>query len=172
MDPLTEADVRDSFVNCSKGDAKKLTLPGPLAEIAWEQLDFLGWRDPRAPERAYLVTPWQGRLVGIALRSSTKSGKSLMKSTMCSICLTVHASSGVSLFTAPRAGACGREGNSVGTYICTDLQCSRYIRGFLASEAIHSLGETIDLDTRIERLQEKIDQFTARVAGEASFAGR
>ena len=167
MDPLTEAQVRDSFLNCSKGDAKKLTLPGPLDEIAWEQLDFLGWRDPRAPERAYLVTPWQGHTVGIALRSSTKSGKSLMKSTMCSICLTVHASSGVSLFTAPRAGVSGREGNSVGTYICTDLQCSRYIRGYLASDAIHSLGETIGVDTRIERLQERIEQFTAKVAGGA-----
>ena len=167
MDPLTEADVRDSFLNCSKGDAKKLTLPGPLDEVAWPDLDFLGWRDARAPERAYLVTPWRGRTVGIALRSSRKSGKSLMKSTMCSICLTVHASSGVSLFTAPRAGVAGREGNTVGTYICTDLQCSRYVRGILVPEAIHSLGETIDQTAKIDRLREKIDQFTSKVAGGA-----
>ncbi|HEV2636707.1 MAG TPA: FBP domain-containing protein [Actinocrinis sp.] len=167
MDQLTEADVRESFLNCSKGDAKKLTLPGPLADIEWSELDFLGWRDPKAPERAYIVAPLDGRIVGIALRSSSKSGgKSLMKSTMCSICLTVHASSGVSLFTAQRAGASGRGGNSVGTYICSDLQCSRYVRGRLKSEAVYSLGETIDVETRIERLRDKIDQFTAKVAGQ------
>jgi hypothetical protein len=170
MDQLTEADVRDSFLNCSKGDAKKLTLPGPLADIVWSELDFLGWRDPKAPERAYIVSPWEGRIVGIALRSSTKSGKSLMKSTMCSICLTMHASSGVSLFTAPLAGAAGRAGNSVGTYICTDLQCSRYVRGRLKSEAVYSLGETIDVETKIERLRDMMEQFTARVA-DRSFIG-
>ena len=166
MDQLTEAEVRDSFINCSKGDAKKLTLPGPAAEVQWEQLDFLGWRDPKAPERGYIVAPWRGRIVGVALRSSTKSGKSLMKSTMCSICLTVHASSGVSLFAAPRAGSSGREGNSVGTYICTDLQCSRYVRGDLVSEAFVSLGETIEPQVKIVRLRQQIDQFVSRIAGD------
>jgi len=166
MDQLTEAEVRDSFINCSKGDAKKLTLPGPVDEVKWAGLDFLGWRDPKAPERGCLVVPWRGRIVGVVLRSSSKSGKSLMKSTMCSLCLTVHPSSGVSLFTARRAGTSGREGNSVGTYICTDLQCSRYVRGELVSEAFTSLGETIESDLKVERLQQHIDLFISRVAGD------
>lgn len=166
MDQLTEAEVRDAFINCSKGDAKKITLPGPVDEVRWARLDFLGWRDPKAPERGYLVVPWRGRIVGIALRSSSKSGKSLMKSTMCSLCLTVHPSSGVSLFTARRAGALGREGNSVGTYMCTDLQCSRYVRGELVSEAFVSLGETLDRESKIERLQDQVELFVSRVAGD------
>jgi FBP C-terminal treble-clef zinc-finger len=165
MEPLNEAELRESFVNCSKGDAKKLAVPGQLGNVPWKDLDFLGWRDPRAPERAYIVTPWQGRMVGIALRSARKSGKSLMKSTMCSICLTVHPSSGVSLFAAQRAGTVGREGNTIGNYFCTNLQCSCYVRGSLVSEAISSLGETIDVEAKIERLKQKMDMFTERVVG-------
>ncbi|TGN78537.1 FBP domain-containing protein, partial [Streptomyces griseoluteus] len=49
MRPLTEQDIRASFVNCSKGDAKRLAVPRDLAERPWDDLDFLGWRDPGAP---------------------------------------------------------------------------------------------------------------------------
>ncbi|CAM5472699.1 FBP domain-containing protein [Streptomyces hirsutus] len=56
MRPLTDQDIRGSFVNCSKGEAKRLFVPRDLGERVWEDLDFLGWRDPGAPDRAYLVT--------------------------------------------------------------------------------------------------------------------
>ena len=36
---------------------------------------------------------------------------------------------GVSLMVAPRAGRAGQQGNSVGTYICSDLTCSLVVRG-------------------------------------------
>ncbi|MFC6930320.1 FBP domain-containing protein [Actinomadura yumaensis] len=51
MRPITESDIRRSFANCSKGEAKRLTVPKDLDERPWGDLDFLGWRDPGAPER-------------------------------------------------------------------------------------------------------------------------
>ncbi len=57
MDPITERDLRASFVNCSKGDAKRLPAPRDLDDRPWEDLDFLGWTDPAFPGRGYLVVP-------------------------------------------------------------------------------------------------------------------
>ena len=169
MDALTEAEVRDSFVNCTKGEAERINLPGPLDEIFWEHLDFLGWRDPKADLRAYLVVPMPTGPVGIVLRRpQNRGGRSLMRSSMCSICLTVHAASGVTNFVAARAGAAGRAGNSVGNYICADLQCSRYVRGTLRSEAAISMEESLDPAEKILRLRAKLEGFTRSVLGEAA----
>jgi hypothetical protein len=167
MEALTEAEVRDSFVNCTKGEAQRINLPGPLDEIFWEQLDFLGWRDPKAELRAYLVVPWTKGPVGIVLRrpQNTRNG-SLLRSSMCSICLTVHASSGVTHFAAAKAGAAGRAGNSVGNYICADLQCSRYVRGQLRSEAAITMEESLDPAEKVLRLRSKLRAFTRSVLGD------
>jgi hypothetical protein len=163
MIPITEAELRASFVNCTQGERSRIALPGTPATIDFERLDFLGWRDPKAPDRACLVTRADDRWVGIVLRAAAKSAKSLTKSTMCSLCMTLHASSGVALFSAPLAGAAGRNGNSVGTYICADLQCSLYVRGLRKSEAIARMNETIDQAERIERLRQQIAAFVDRV---------
>ncbi len=68
MKALTEQDIRAAFVNCSKGEAKRLPVPRDLGERPWDDLDFLGWRDPGAPDRSYLVTEREDRPVGVALR--------------------------------------------------------------------------------------------------------
>jgi FBP C-terminal treble-clef zinc-finger len=166
MDALTEAELRDSFVNCTKGEAERINLPGPLDEIFWEQLDFFGWRDPKAELRAYIVLPWTSGPVGIVLRRPQHRGKSLVRSSMCSICLTVHTASGVSHFVAAKAGAAGRAGNSVGNYICADLQCSGYVRGFLKSDAAITMEESLDPGEKILRLRAKLEGFARSVLGE------
>ena len=166
MDSLTEAEVRGSFVNCTQGEAARINLPGPLEPVYWEALDYFGWRDPRAEQRAYLVVPWETGPVGIVLRRPQNRGKSLLRSSMCSICLTVHASSGVAHFVAAKAGAAGRAGNSVGNYICADLQCSRYVRGTLKSEAATLMEESLDPAEKIHRLRAKLEGFTRSVLGE------
>ena len=171
MDALTEAEVRASFVNCTKGEAQRINLPGPLDEIFWEHLDFLGWRDPKAEQRAYMVVPWPSGPVGIVLRRPQKSrGASLLRSSMCSICLTVHASSGVTHFAAAKAGAAGRAGNSVGNYICANLQCSRYVRGTLRSEAASTMEESLDPAEKVLRLRAKLEGFTRSVLAGAAAA--
>jgi hypothetical protein len=69
MRPLTEQQVRRSFVNCSQGEAKGLALPEDFDILDWSQLELLGWRDPKAPLRGYLVVETDERPVGIAVRA-------------------------------------------------------------------------------------------------------
>lgn len=104
-------------------------LPPGLAGLPWGDLDFLGWRDPGAPDRSYLVAPRGDGLVGVTLRVPQGVRRSFTKTTVCSVCVTGHPGSGVSLLAARRAGVLGRQGNTVGTYLCADLACSLYVRG-------------------------------------------
>jgi hypothetical protein len=168
MEPLTDAELRASFVNCSKGEAQRIKPPPGLAGPPWPSLDFLGWRDRQMPQRAYIVVPWEGRPVGFVLRSPTNRAKGLIKGSMCSICLTMHSASGVSVFVAPKAGQPGRDGNTVGSYICADLQCSLYVRGLLTSEAAHTMDETLSVEAKIDRLRARLGRFTRDVIGAQS----
>jgi hypothetical protein len=54
----------------------------------------------------------------------------------------------------------------VGNYICTDLQCSRYVRGTLKSEAATRMEESLDPAEKIIRLRTKLEGFTRSVLGE------
>ena len=42
MEPLTEQQVRRSFINCSRGEAAGLTLPRGFASLAWDDIELLG----------------------------------------------------------------------------------------------------------------------------------
>ncbi|MGW0880085.1 FBP domain-containing protein [Streptomyces sp. NPDC002671] len=158
MRPLAEQDLRNSFVNCSKGEAKRLTVPRDLGERPWDDLDFLGWRDPGAPDRSYLVAERAGEPVGVALRFPA-SRRGFLHRSMCSVCLTVHPGGGVSLMTARKAGPAGREGNSVGLYMCTDLACSLYVRGKKVPESGTRLEESLTLEEQIARLTGNLSAF-------------
>jgi hypothetical protein len=114
-------------VNCSRGEAQALTLPKDFGELDWAELDLLGWRDPKAPLRGYLVVESGSEVVGIAVRAA-ESRMSSRTAAMCLLCQTAQSGDGVSLFTARRVGEAGRNGNTVGTYICADLGCSRRVR--------------------------------------------
>ena len=159
MKPVAESEIRASFVNCTKGEAKRLHLPRDLAERSWSDLDYLGWRDPQAPARGYLVAEHEGRLCGVVLRAP-QSGVA-RRSSMCSLCLTVR-SGGVAMMVAPRAGRSGQAGNSVGTYMCADLVCSLYVRGKLSASG-PVVYETLTTEERVERLTTNLDAFLERV---------
>ncbi|MEV2228580.1 FBP domain-containing protein [Streptomyces phaeochromogenes] len=162
MRPLSEQDIRNSFVNCSKGEAKRLALPRDLAEQPWEDLDFLGWRDPGAPDRSYLVTERAGRLTGVTLRFPSQQRGFLHRS-MCSVCLTTHPGNGVSLMTARKAGSAGREGNSVGIYMCADLACSLYVRGKKQLDSGSRIEESLTLEEQIARATGHLSAFLDRL---------
>ncbi|MHC3467285.1 FBP domain-containing protein [Streptomyces sp. 7R007] len=158
MRSLTEQEIRTSFVNCSKGEAKRLALPRDLDERPWADLDFLGWRDPGAPDRSYLVAEREGRLVGVALRFPP-SQRGFLHRSMCSLCLTTHPRGGVSLMTARKAGQAGREGNSVGLYMCADLACSLYLRGKKIPENGTRFEESLTLEEQIARTRGNLSAF-------------
>ncbi|MFC9116552.1 MULTISPECIES: FBP domain-containing protein [Streptomyces] len=162
MRALTEQDIRGSFINCSKGEAKRLNVPRDLAERPWDDLDFLGWRDPGAPDRSYVVVERQDGLVGVAMRFQPAQRGFLHRS-MCSLCLTTHPRGGVSLMTARKAGPAGREGNSVGAYMCTDLACSLYLRGLKVPETGARFEESLTLDQQIDRTRGNLLAFIAKL---------
>jgi hypothetical protein len=164
MRPISESEIRASFVNCSKGEAQRLGLPRDLAELPWADLDFLGWRDPGAPDRGYLVAERgeDGRLLGVALRAGSGGGRGFTARSICTICKTTRTGGGVVLLSARRAGVSGRNGNTVGQYICADLACPLYVRGKKVSAGT-LLDETLDQESRIERLTKGLDAFLARV---------
>ncbi|KOU75733.1 hypothetical protein ADK61_14845 [Streptomyces sp. XY66] len=166
VEPLTEKQIRASFVNCTKGEAARMRLPLDFAELPWEELDFLGWVDPGAPLRAHLVLPRDEGPLGISLRVPSVGRTSAVKSSLCQICLTGHASSGVTLLAAPLAGARGREGNTVGTYICADLACSLYVRGKRQPKLrAGRQEESLTLDERLARMEGNLNGFVSRVTG-------
>lgn len=164
MDPLTEAQIRRSMANCSRGEATKMSLPANLnadAAIAWDRLDFLGWRDPKAPLRAYIVTWRLGEPVGIALRVAD-SPKARRVSSMCGLCRATRQGGSVSLFTARRARSDSRDWNSVGTYVCNDLGCSRNARLEKAT-ADTQLDGTLTVGERVAGVRARLDRFLDEV---------
>ncbi|WP_377268566.1 FBP domain-containing protein [Peterkaempfera sp. SMS 1(5)a] len=165
MIPLDDNAIRGSFVNCSKGEARRLWLPRDLADLPWADLDFLGWRDPGAPDRGHLVAQHRGELVGIVLRAPQGPRRSFTRTTVCSVCVTPHTGSGVSLLAAPRAGAAGREGNTVGTYMCADLACPLYVRGRKRTELVSRYEESLTVDEQVTRMLANLDGFLQQVLG-------
>ncbi|WP_381791048.1 FBP domain-containing protein [Streptomyces niveus] len=158
MKAVTEQDIRTSFVNCSKGEAARLPLPRDLDQRPWDDLDFLGWLDLSAPDRGYLVTEREGALIGVTLRYPARRRGYLHRS-MCSLCLTTHPGGGVSLMTARKSGKEGREGNSVGLYMCTDLACSLYLRGKKAAAPGGRMEESLTVEQQIERTRANLHAF-------------
>ncbi|OZE06925.1 hypothetical protein CH249_19990 [Rhodococcus sp. 05-2255-3B1] len=160
MERISERDIRSSFVNSSKGDAGRLTLPEMFDAVPWDDLDFLGWTDPKMAGRCYIVVPQSDRLRGIALRYKPGGPRTAQ---MCSICLTTHANGGVSLMAAAKAGESGRRGNTVGTYICSDLACSLYARKKKTPALGRQFKEDFDVPTRTAAVEDNIAAFLARV---------
>src|SRR5690349_4519993 len=101
MRSVDEREVRASFVNASRGEVTRLRVPADLAERPWQDMDFLGWVDERAPLQCYLVVPAAGDgVVGIRLRRNA-AGVGPRRARMCSLCLTTHPGQGVALMVAP-----------------------------------------------------------------------
>lgn len=164
MHPLTEAQIRACFVNASRREAAAATLP-VLADQPWEQLDYLGWRDRKAPLSAYVVLEVDGAPVGVLLRSG--DSRRARRSAVCAWCEDVVVTDDVSLYVARRAGAPGRRGDTIGTLICTDFGCSRNVR----RAPTRSEAGTAPLDERerivrrrVDGLRERSTRFVAEVA--------
>ena len=160
MQPLSPTEIRESFVNAIQGDAERIPLPG-LHEMIWDEREYLGWRDQQARGRGYLVHWQDDTPVGIVLRASEAALQPGI-SAMCSLCRITQPSDQVTLFSAPLAGQAGRDGNSVGTYICDDLACSHLIRILPPAHPMQPSPEEI-VAGRSEALLARVQAFTADV---------
>jgi hypothetical protein len=125
MIPLTHTTVTALFVNASRKELADITLPDGFDEINWDELDYVGWRDPKLSRRAYIIVPVDGELVGIVLKQSEASPR---RRAQCTWCQDVKLPNDVVFYSAKRVGAAGRNGNTLGTLICDEFQCSRNVR--------------------------------------------
>jgi hypothetical protein len=160
---LTEAAIRRSMVNCSRSEAAELTPPRHLEELDWAMTDVLGWRDAKAPLRGYLVREQDGGPLGIALRAAD-TRMSSRRSAMCLLCHTVQTADAISLFTARRIGGAGRNGNTVGTYICADLDCAHRVLAVPPSaQHLNEELQALAVAERAAGLRLRLATFTADV---------
>lgn len=159
MFTLTEETVTSSFINASRKEVADLTFPSGFAELDWSRLDYLGWRDPRIARRAYLVVPVDGEPVGVVLKQAEVAPR---RRAQCSWCQDITLPNDVLLYSARRAGPGGRNGNTVGTLICAEFQCSNNVR---KAPPMAYLGFDVDAarDERIATLRVRAADFAAGV---------
>ena len=161
MLPLTEQQIRSSFVNASQRERKELSLPD-LAQVRWSDLDFLGWRDRKLPTVGYVVAQIDGAPVGVLLRQADGRVRSRPQ---CSWCEDVHLPNEVVFFIAKRAGAAGRKGDTLGTLVCAEFQCSANVR---KRPPLAYVGFDVEAarQQRIDALREHVATFVERVRAE------
>ncbi|MFJ5697237.1 FBP domain-containing protein [Arthrobacter sp. NPDC093139] len=161
MQAITPQQIRSSFINATRSEATKLTLPKNLDSQDWDNLDFLGWRDEKLPLRGYLVVPGQKGLTGIMLRAP-EGGAKKNRSVLCELCRDVFSKEDVLLWVAKRAGQSGRDGNTVGTLICADFLCCENVRKEPPANEINPDPAAVVL-RQIEGLQNRTSHFLNRV---------
>ena len=66
------------------------------------------------------------------------------------------------MFSAARGGESGREGNSIGTYICADLACPIMIRIFPGQSEMLLMRDEL-IARRSAGLQLRVGRFTERI---------
>ncbi len=126
MLPIDEKALRGAFVNASRKEVADMTLPAWFDRADWDALDLLGWRDPRIARRGYAILPdLDGEPVGVLLRQAEASPRSRAQ---CNWCQDVRLPNDVVFWSAKRAGAAGRRGDTVGTLVCESFQCSANAR--------------------------------------------
>jgi len=125
MIPIAAQELRASFANVSLRERKAIVLPSDFDALPWDDLDYLGWHDPKLPEVGYIVTQLDDGPAGLLLRQSAGRTQSRPQ---CSWCEDVTLPNDVVYFTAKRTGAAGRAGNTVATLLCANFECSANVR--------------------------------------------
>ncbi|MEU8265381.1 FBP domain-containing protein [Micromonospora sp. NPDC048999] len=124
MRPMTREEVRAAIVNLDPSE-KRVRLPVRFDDVRWDRIDYLGWRDLRAPQRVYLVTEADGQALGVLLRQAPNEAVLGSRAVMCDLCRSSRRFNEVSLFTARRPSRDKRERlNTLGLHLCTDLDCA------------------------------------------------
>lgn len=151
MRRLEKSEIQGAF---SSRERKKLKISIDPDKVDWENIDFLGWVHPSG-HLGYIVYEQDESLIGLVLERNKPGG--ITKGAMCNLCMTVHGSRGVVLFTVKVAN----QDASYGTYICADLQCSLYVRG-LKPLSPNQMRETISIEAKVARLKRNLEKFIGR----------
>ncbi|GGR29268.1 MULTISPECIES: FBP domain-containing protein [Agromyces] len=163
MRALSEAEIRESFVNATPAELEQFELPIEVLVAEWERLDALAWRDRSNRRLGYLVTLLDEEPVGIVLRAA-ETTMSRHRAAICNLCHTQQPADQVTLFSARRAGPAGAKGDSLGSYLCADLSCQENVRlhAPLAPAEVRDGWQAL---RRIEGLARRTRAFVANVRG-------
>lgn len=101
-------------------------------------------------------------LRGLVMEKSTLKGNGGAR--MCQLCLTLHTSTGVSMFSIQRSKSAKDRYSSVGTYICSDLACSDYTLGRRKPDGVRQMEETLSVEERSQRTLANAQGLVQRVA--------
>jgi len=159
MLPLDSTTIKATFVNASRKVVADITVPPGLDTIDWTGLDYLGWIDPKMKRRSYAIVPVDGEPVGIVLRQADASPR---RRAQCSWCRDVKLPNDVVLYSAQRAGAAGRNGDTVAIWICAEFQCSANVRK-LPSMAYIGFDVAAARQERIGMLQQRSAGFITEI---------
>ena len=158
MRPMTENELFDSFVNATDDELRVAAAPHDFPLVEWDHTDFLAWPDPHARGRGYIAAEVDGDVAAIVLRRA--QGASTVHPSFCNLCRTMQPGNQVALFTARKAGEEGRHGDSVGTYICSDMSCHENVR--LAMPLAPNEYRT-SVDMKIDSTARRVRDFVARI---------
>ncbi|MFC7489973.1 MULTISPECIES: FBP domain-containing protein [unclassified Knoellia] len=170
MKPLTEHEIRSSFVNASKREVAQASLP-EVGNLDWERLEYLGWRDSRRP-LGYAVAVLDDVPRGIILRAAPPATAlgGRRRSAICAWCEDPLQTQDVSLYVAKRGGAAGRKGDTIGTLVCTEFVCSSNVRRkptFTELGSDDPPDRELFIERRIEGLRHRAARFIAEVLATA-----
>ena len=107
------------------------------------------------PRRAYVVAEIDDDNVGILLQRTEQ--RTAMRA-QCSWCDDVTLRNDVQFFSARKAGAAGRNGDTIGTLICANFGCSANVRK-LPPLAYEGYDRELARDLRMLRLREHVTSF-------------
>lgn len=159
MRPIDERAIRASFRNASRKEVSSLTLPADFDDLDFETLDYLGWFDPKMPKRAYVIAEVDDEVVGILLQRTEQRTRARAQ---CSWCDDVTLRNDVQFFSARKAGAAGRNGDTIGTLICENFGCSANVRR-LPPLAYEGYDRELARDLRMLRLREHVAAFVGEL---------
>lgn len=159
MRPIDERAIRASFRNASRKEVSSLTLPADFDDLDFESLEYLGWFDPKMPKRAYVIAEVDDEFVGILLQRTEQRTRARAQ---CSWCDDVTLRNDVQFFSARKAGAAGRNGDTIGTLICENFGSSANVRR-LPPLAYEGYDRELARDLRMLRLREHVAAFVGEL---------
>jgi hypothetical protein len=155
---FTEAQLRASFLNASQRERQIVAMP-ELGSVPWDAIDYLGWRDRKQSQVGYVVVELDGQATGVLLRQAENAPRARAQ---CSWCEDVQLPNDVVFFSAKRAGPAGRNGDTLGTLVCANFECSSNVR---KRPTMAYLGFDVDAERlrRIAALREHAQEFVPRI---------
>lgn len=121
MHEHTLTSFRAALGNVDEATRRTVRQPRVARKPPPAERDFIGWRDPSAPQRGYLFTEHTGELTGIML-TTTRTRTNASRAVMCEFCRMPRRFEQVALFTAGSAQS--KQQSTLGTYLCVDLDCN------------------------------------------------